>query len=240
MQKVKLAVLVVAATSVFVASSASVAVAAPAPGASTDAVVAELRDRFQSVGISSDVQDRLIEKVLSGAALDADTEATPVSSETTKVDGFEKTRNVYADGSVAIGSVETPQEESGGGFSTKSIRDCSHRVDRAGTNIYTGCEIAWDAATWSVSWTADYDYNVNGSAITSAKGVHFGGVGDFSGERAEIITLRADRNGTAVAEGGVNQKLTVAGVGSTRRVGVRLKVATRWTGRKARESSFST
>ncbi|MFC4066795.1 hypothetical protein [Actinoplanes subglobosus] len=87
-----------------------------------------------------------------------------------------------------------------------------------------------------MDWTADYDYNVNGEAITSARGIHFGGIGDFSDGRTEIITMRADKNGTAVAEGAVTQKLTVAGVGATRRVGVRLQVTTRWTDRKARKA----
>jgi hypothetical protein len=136
---------------VVVASSGSVALAAPtAP--SSDAVIAELRDRFQSAGIASDVQDRLIAKFLSGKVLDADTEARPVSSKTIEVANAEKTRLVYADGSVAIGSIEKPKA---GGIGARSITGCSHRVDSHGTNIYQGCVIAWDAATWSGSWTAD-------------------------------------------------------------------------------------
>jgi hypothetical protein len=91
-----------------------------------------------------------------------------------------------------------------------------------------------------VSWTADYDYNVNGAAITSAKGVHFGGIGDFSSPSAEIIKMRVDNKGIAKAEGSVIQKATIAGVGATRRVGVRHEVSAKWTDRKARESSFST
>jgi hypothetical protein len=206
-----------------------------------DALVASLRDRLRSFGVATDVENQLVEKFLAGKELDADTEATPVSSKTITVSGVEKTRNVYADGSVGIGSIQLPiAQPSDGGISTRSIRGCNHRVDSHGTHINVGCEIAWDAATWSVSWTADYDYNGNGSAITSAKSVHFGGIGDFSGAGTEIVTLRADRNGTATADGYVNQKLTVAGVGSTRRVGVRLQVATRWTDRKAKESPFST
>ncbi|HEX8348181.1 MAG TPA: hypothetical protein VF657_26145 [Actinoplanes sp.] len=62
-----------------------------------------------------------------------------------------------------------------------SIKGWAAKVDKYGTHTYDNCEIGWDAATWSVSWTADHYYNANGAAITSAKGIPFGGVGDCSG-----------------------------------------------------------
>jgi hypothetical protein len=243
LRTLRTAVVLTATAATLATGIGSAALAAP----DSNGAVAAVRARLESFGVTPDVQDQLIQKLLAGEQLDADTDATPVSSTTTTADGIEKTRNVYADGSVAIGRVESPSSpqpaptsSSSLHISIKSIRGCSHRVDSFGTNIYTGCEVAWDAATWSVSWTADYDYNVNGEAITSAKSVHFGGVGDFAQAGTEIVTLRADKNGTAIADGYVNQKLTVLGVGSTRRVGVRLQVATRWTDRKAKESPFST
>ena len=230
-----MAVIMAATTTALMIGNGSAAFAAEStPGSSTDAAVAVLRDRLQSYGVPADVRNQLVEKFLDGRELDADTDATPVSSRTTTVNGVEKTRNVYADGSVAIGSIQKPT------IDIKSITGCNHRVDSFGTDIFTNCEIAWDATTWSLSWTADYDYNGNGEAITSAKSVHFGGVGDFSAAGTEIVTERADKNGTAIADGFVNQKIMIGPVATTRRVGVRLQVATRWTDRKAKESPFST
>jgi hypothetical protein len=239
LRKSNLAV-VVAAASVILAGTGSAAFAAQSTSNADAILIASVHDRLQGFGVSAEVQDKLITKLLSGETLDADAGAQPVSSESITLNGIEKTRNVYADGSVAIGTIEVPVVADPAKITTKSITECTHRIDSFGTNIFTGCTIAWDATTWSVSWTADFDYNVNGEAITSARSVHFGGVGDFAQAGTEIVVTRADKNGTAIADGYVNQKITIAGVGATRRVGVRLQVATRWTDRKSKESPFST
>jgi hypothetical protein len=262
--------------------SVAPAFAAPAPALSpeAEAVVAALRARLQSFGIESSTQQKLIEKFLAGKTIDADNDAQPISTQKQVVDGIEKTRNVYADGSVAIGSVELKEtddqvddlpnnaaaagegfavagadsgssrgfvtaglktSDARSGFTLASIKGCTSRVDKHGTHIHDDCEIGWDAATWSVSWTADYDYNGNGAAITSARGVHFGGLGTFSSPVAEIIRLRVDNQGTAKAEGSVIQNIGIAGVSTTRRVGVRLEVSSKQVGgRNAREKPYST
>lgn len=143
-------VAVAAATTALLVGTGSGAFAvASTSDPNTEAVVSALRGRFASFGLASDVQDRLIEKVLSGATLEAYTVAVPTSSETKTGGGVEKTRNVYADGSVAIGTIGSPTArssaaqssatESSGGISLKSIRNCDHRVDGFGTNIFVGC-----------------------------------------------------------------------------------------------------
>jgi hypothetical protein len=92
----------------FVPSTAAVA-AEPAASQQTDAAVTTLRERLRSFDVAPDVQERLAAKFLVGEALDADTDATPVSSATKTVNGTEVTRHVYADGSVALGRIENPK-----------------------------------------------------------------------------------------------------------------------------------
>jgi hypothetical protein len=72
----------------------------------------------------------------------------------TATGGAELTRNVYAGGSAATGSVQTPSTAAS--------------LDNAVPSIYRNCTIAWNPATWSVSLTADFDYNVNGEASAAA------------------------------------------------------------------------
>jgi hypothetical protein len=91
-----------------VPSTAAVA-AEPAASQQTDAAVTTLRERLRSFDVAPDVQERLVAKFLAGEALDADTDATPVSSATKTVNGTEVTRHVYADGSVAFGRIENPK-----------------------------------------------------------------------------------------------------------------------------------
>ena len=226
-----------AATTIALAIGTNAPAHAAPSNPDSDPVVSALRERLTSSGISSEVQDSLVAKFLRGEMLDADTNAKPVKESTKTIDSKLVTRYVFADGSVATGTVEQGVTVSAGVVSPNSITGCSETVN-VDVHTFRNCLVAWNAATWSMDYTADYDYYQFGSNIISLRGAHVGGIGSFSGLGTEIITAHANSSEIALGEGHAIQALTIFGVGVNRSIGIQLKVNTRWTPRKAQESSF--
>lgn len=209
--------------------------AQPAAAQSDDASGA-LTLAWTKLGVAPEVQGLLLNKLVSGRLLDAESGAEPVSETSTEADGTVTTTYRYADGSVATSTAEVPR--AAGTVGTQSITSCAH-TQAADVHTYKNCTVAWNAVTWSMDYKANYSYYQFGASISNLRALHYGGAGDFSAAVLELVDgTVTTRAGVAEAEGRVTQKLTVAGVGATRVVGVRLKVSAAYTGRKARESSF--
>jgi hypothetical protein len=186
----------------------------------TQQYVDTLTSKLTTFGVAPEVRAQLIEKYLKGEQLDAEKGIDPVS-ETTSVKGRNTvTRYVYADGSVAISTVERPTE---GDRSGRNIEGCQHSVDRD-SHTYKNCHVGWDAASWSVGYFADYGYYQFGNWMGNLRGLTAGGVGSFASPQIQTVVSSCNTSCSSFGLGTYLQSLTVGGVGVTRTVGVKIEV----------------
>ena len=235
------AIAVVASTfmlSGVVVSEAGAQTTALDPG--TQAYIDAVKASSKSYDISPEVQDKLINKALAGKPLDADRGVAAVSQSTQSVDGATVTRYVYADGSVAVGSVQNPARPTtpAAAASPHSIQFCNETVNRD-VHTLTNCLVKWNAATWSMDFRASYDYYQFGENLNGIVAVHVGGVGTINQIGSEIIVAHGDSATWVSGEGHAVQMITIMGMGITRSIGIRLKVNTR-ANPKAQEQGFGT
>jgi hypothetical protein len=148
-------------------------------------------------------QKVLLRNLAEGKRWDSESGASPVATERSSTNGVERTIYRYADGSVNVSTIESPSSTSGG-VSPMGISGCqSYPV--TGAKAWRNCKVAWDAATWSVSFTADYKYYLGptyGCYIDAIRGLTHGGVGSFSDGKLEYITRSAGGyTGQCIAQG---------------------------------------
>lgn len=148
-------------------------------------------------------QDELLKALVNGEKWDSETGAAPVATENDRVGGFERTIYRYEDGSINASMVEIPSVTTGG-VSPYGISGCQS-IPATGAKAWTNCKVAWDAATWSVNFTAAYRYYlgpVYGCYIDSIAGLAHGGIGSFSNGKLEYITRSASGyTGQCTAQG---------------------------------------
>lgn len=148
-------------------------------------------------------QDELLKALVNGERWDSETGAAPVATENARVGGFERTVYRYEDGSVNASMVEIASE-AGGKVTPYGISGCQS-VSATGAKAWRNCKVAWDAATWSVSFTAAYRYYLGptyGCYIDSIAGLAHGGIGSFSNGSLTYITRSANGyTGQCIAQG---------------------------------------
>ncbi len=221
----------------------------PTLSAADQAAIDNVRAQLTSFDIAPLVQQQLIKKLLSGLTLDSDNGSAPVSQSAKTIKGKTVTRYVYSDGSVAISSIEQPvvvRESTvpifgtpqAGQVTPNSITGCTlYYYPPLQDYHYTFCLVNWNAATWSMSYYADYEYYTQGCWIWSLYGQHWGGIGSFTDAGLVIYTGHAGNAGTCYGQGAMIQHITIAGIGIARWVGLDLKVNNTWSPR-ARESAW--
>ncbi|KHK96526.1 hypothetical protein LK09_14290 [Microbacterium mangrovi] len=140
------------------------------PGIS-DSVVADLNAGFDRVGVAGAARAGLFAKWAAGEQFDSFTDAAPVSIETFRVGITDFTRDVYADGSVSVTSVERPTVPSNasGGISPQiaGISGCKYLLS-TGVASYSNCKISKDSAVLYMSFRANYQRWSRGSGAQLA------------------------------------------------------------------------
>ncbi|MBO0982692.1 hypothetical protein [Rathayibacter sp. SD072] len=117
-------------------------------------------DRF---GVDKAVQEALLEKVRAGIPLDSSTGAEPVSVVTADVDGFTRTIETYADGSIIGSDIEIPKEVSAD-VAARGISQCVTSTS-AGVNYGQDCWIFSSSMTIGASFYASYSRWASGSSV---------------------------------------------------------------------------
>lgn len=164
---------------------------------------------------------------------DSQSGAEPVSTETFQADSFVTHIHRFADRSVAVARIEDPSPAIGN-IAPQKISNCHKRQGEPGNSTYMdNCLISWDAISWSMSFRADYRFNSGGSSIYRVSALTYGGAGDLSNPKVEVVKSPAGRKDTSRAQGSVTQK---GGGFFSRTVGIRLSV----TPKGGRTSSFGT
>ncbi|UQU65186.1 hypothetical protein COUCH_02215 [Couchioplanes caeruleus] len=194
---------------------------AATPVSKTDLQI--VRAALVKYGVPPTSQNSLLSAFARGERWDSESGAAPVSTEVDQVGGAERTIYRYLDGSVNVSTVEIPTEVSPE-VSAMGISGCqSYSV--TGAKAWRNCKVGWDAATWSVSFTAAYKYYLGpsyGCYIDSIGGLAHGGVGSFSNDKLEYITRSANGyTGQCIAQG--SYKRSYEPVGSET-VGVKLNL----------------
>ncbi|GAB3150702.1 hypothetical protein GCM10027058_15420 [Microbacterium neimengense] len=147
-------------------------------------------------GVQPDVAQDLIEKFNSGVLPDSMTGTEPVSSTTSAEAGWIVTRDTFADGSISISKLETPQAtESSDDFTTKSVGSCSSSIGGSGFANYYDCAVTGSNGVYlDVEFRADYTRVSNGAGIINAVRSPYAYA---IGGQATTPVLRIDRsNGT--------------------------------------------
>lgn len=214
-----LAITAIAATVAGISASPASAETDP----QTQQYVSILTANLTAHGVAPDVQAQLVAKFLKGVLPDSDTgKASPVSTTEKSEGGKLVTRYVYADGSVAVGTVEQPPVEQAGRSNPRAIAGCHHTVDRD-VNTFTGCEAGLSFNTWGMSYYADFGYYQFGSWMRNFRGLTMSGAGTFTDRSLDIIQSSCNSACDSWGRGTATQNWTVAGVGVSRLIGVRLR-----------------
>jgi hypothetical protein len=200
-------------------TGASAAVADPAAEpVLTPELAAQLDARAEMLGITDEVKDSLIEKYLDGEELDSASGADPVSSSTYVEQGFEVTRNEYADGSISLNSAQIPHFEPAEGYGTRSVTQCV-KYQGVGYFPFENCLIETTQLFYSQSFRMD---GFNGSSgtfyggITSVYDLDYVAVGvAVTGTSLTIIKANQNASGPAKATGTVYWS-TIGGSGQNR------------------------
>lgn len=182
---------------------------------------------FDELGIPHEQRPTLLAKIEAGEILDADAGIDPVETERdSHPDGTVTVTSRFADGS-AVATTEIPLDppriDGGGLIGTFAIKNCSKSAV-TGWTIFSSCFVEHQAITWSMSFTASYRNSLDqGARITSASGPRTGGIGVGSG-KVSILRGTVGRGGTAIAEIRARQNVNIAGIPTSRDIGMRLNV----------------
>lgn len=219
-----------------IALLATAAVVAPTGAASADdsvlpaSFVQEVTTVWTDNGLSAQLQASLLEKLSAGQALDANTGAEPVSSETSTVDGYIRTVSTYADGSISVASVETPAAASvastsastrfvapEGLVSPMSVSNCSSKSSPApGAMTWNHCT----AYGWFTG--VDLAFIFSGTAI-AAGGTHIDSYNTpvancafpLSCESPKFTMIKKTQSGSTAAHLELSTQYNGAGSGTT-------------------------
>ncbi|MFG1886475.1 hypothetical protein ACGFIR_01195 [Micromonospora sp. NPDC049051] len=129
---------------------------ASADAQASKADIEYVRTALTKYDVPEKTQKVLLKAFVKGERWDSESGAAPVATEVDQIDGAERTIYRYEDGSVNVSTIEIPSETTGEA-SPMGISGCqSYPV--TGAKAWRNCRVAWDAATWSVNFTADYRY----------------------------------------------------------------------------------
>jgi len=150
----------------------SVLAVAPVANATTSPSVIELSDAdlayFYSVadrfGVPEDLQESLLAKVKAGVPLDSSTGVAPVSTVMQEVDGFTRTVETFADGSVIGSDIEIPRVEPEDGVSARGIAGCT-TGSSAGVFYGQDCWVYTSSLTMGASFYTSYSRWSTGSSV---------------------------------------------------------------------------
>ncbi|TLM88227.1 hypothetical protein [Pseudarthrobacter sp. NamE5] len=147
-----------------------------APAVAKQADTAEIESFWSSYNVPRDVQVKLLKKINAGEMTEANKSAAePVNEETVDRDGFRSTVKTFADGSIAVTSLELPTEAvpaaEGQVTPMASISSCT-TYGGAGWASYQGCLINHRTDTIYIEFRATYEkYQGAYAQITN----HWGG-----------------------------------------------------------------
>lgn len=156
------AVLVVGIGGAFLYAPAAVA-ATTDPIELTEEDVAYFHEAADRFGVDEEVQETLLAKVRAGIPLDSSTGAEPVSVVTAEVDGFTRTIETYADGSVFGTDIEIPQEVAPDAVA-RGVSGCVVGTS-AGVTYGQDCWIYSSSLTMGASFYASYSRWSGGSSV---------------------------------------------------------------------------
>jgi hypothetical protein len=202
----------------------------------SEAEIAYVSKNLDSLGVAPDVRDRLIKKLfIEGELWESLKGSDPVSTTTSDEGERQRTRYIYADGSVAESIIDLPLLGPATEIGVTSITGCRKESNQY-VNAFYGCTVDWNAATWHMYFYADYKWHYSGASISNIRYVTVGGVGIQDDEKVEYIEPVVDRaDRVAKARAIVSQKMTVGGIGIKSVVGILVQVCASWS-RKAQES----
>ncbi|WP_348786962.1 hypothetical protein [Leifsonia sp. NPDC080035] len=145
----------------FAGASAAVATSATVTLSEEDlAYFHETADRF---GVDAATQEALLTKVEAGIPLDSSTGASPVSVVTADVDGFHRTVETFADGSIIGTDLEIPVELPEG-VSARGVSGCVLGTS-AGVSYGQDCWIYSSSLTMGASFYSSYSRWSGGSSV---------------------------------------------------------------------------
>jgi hypothetical protein len=212
--------LAVTAAALLLATGAlpATAASAAAPGhvSLTPGEVDFLTSEWTHFGVSESVQASLIEKIESGAPLDALTSTAPLSTETVNNVTTVDTVSTFADGSISAYSVEVPSVAAKGEYSPQSVSGCSG----GGTaQIYTNCKVRGIFGAVSLQFTAGYTLSSAGNArINSYDTKDVKGIG-VTVDAGTFELVRRNQSGSSPARVDLSTQWAIGGaVGGTARL----------------------
>ncbi|MCB1280199.1 MAG: hypothetical protein KDB18_01595 [Salinibacterium sp.] len=105
-------------------------------------VLAFINTNFDELGVAQEVRAGLLKKYAAGESFDNASGAQPVSVESYRVDITDYTREVFADGSVTLTSLERPTTptKSSKGLTPYGIVGCSYKLS-GGVATWSNCKI---------------------------------------------------------------------------------------------------
>lgn len=146
-------------------------IVAPAANATAPTPSIELSqedlDYYYSVaerfGVPEDLQESLLAKIEAGIPLDSSTGVAPISTVTEEVDGFTRTVETFADGSVIGTDIEIPRVLEDG-VSARGVSGC---VTGSSAGVYYGqdCWVYSSSLTMGASFYASYSRWSTGSSV---------------------------------------------------------------------------
>jgi hypothetical protein len=173
----------------------------------------ELRAQFEIYDVPVSTQDALIEKLDNGEEWDVYTGVAPVSSVVSEHEGYERTYDTYADGSISVSdmqiAVDAPHEVTGGDVSPmgQGIVGCTLGYS-AGVSYGTDCWVYASTALTGASYYVSYSRWSTGSSVYNWHDPVTNTIGGSWYDR-KFVTLNG---GTAVQ---LQWKLNVGGYYST-------------------------
>lgn len=179
----------------------------------------EVGDRF---GVPEDVQAILLAKVEAGIPLDSESGAEPISVVTTEVDGFRRTVETFADGSV-IGTDTEIAKPVPPGISPMGVSGCVYSSN-AGVSYGQDCWVYTSGLTAGASFYTSYSVWSGGASVWNWHSPSINIVGgslvasEFVKPDGRTIQLRFryQTNGTATTTNWIQASVVGSGLSQTR------------------------
>lgn len=147
-----------------VSGAALPAQAEEAPPIAPD-TLAQLNANFDEVGVAPSARASLLRKYAEGQNWDNSSGAAPVTVDHYSVGITDFTRDVYADGSATLTSIEHPNPQmTSMGISPMSLNGCSYYYG-AGVATWSNCEVYKNNIILTMSYHANYWQYSGGSGV---------------------------------------------------------------------------
>lgn len=196
----------------------------------TDAAESDIRVFWTDWGVSTQVQDSLIEKIQTGGLPDA-VDGDPVSSYTVEEDGFTKEVFTFSDGSIRVDSMQIPSIAPAGSVSTFAVGNCQSSYAGTGYRNFYDCLAESTNGVITMGFRMSYSI-VNGGydsiiAIHSSQG--YSQTGQLTPLPPNLKVAKKTENASGSAW--VQQTATFKSPSSTRTIDFRALVGgdTAWT-----------